>query len=111
MTRSWYERRQRAETLAESLREILNEADDLAGLARAINSSVLDRRALDSRAVAAMLKVSAYGLRSAVAELLDELRDDLEPAAFGFDHDQVARGRPVSLERVAELLAMFDEPS
>jgi hypothetical protein len=98
----WYERRQRADTLAASLREILSEADDLAGLAHTIDLP---------RAVVVMLEGSARDLRDRVADLIDELRADLEPAASGFDPDRVAWGCPASPERVARLLSIHDEQS
>ena len=97
--RDWYGARQRAERLAAALREILREADDLAGIARAIDSSTF----------AAVLEGSDRGLRSAVADLLDELRDDIQFAAIGFDPDQIAWGQPASPERVALLLSIYHQ--
>src|SRR5262245_3191258 len=93
----WYERRERAEVLTAALRAILREADDLDGLARRGGK------------VAAVLKGAARDLRTSVADLIDELHDELAAAAFGFDAVDVARGHPATAERIAYLLKLFSE--
>ena len=105
----WFERHQRAERLAAALREILREADDLDGIAR-----VIDPRhpRIDTSAVPAVLESSARDLRAMVADLLDELRGDLEPAALGFSRDASRGwGYSASPERVAQLLKLHQEES